>query len=91
MQAFEHQLREAGYLAKGRQIVDATLVSAPKAAQHRRKAAIKVGKLFIRTVAPCQGARQTDAGQPGLQLRPRDLPKTSGSHGLGTPEIHRSG
>jgi len=35
MQAFEQQLREAGYLAMGGQIVDATLVPAPKQRGHQ--------------------------------------------------------
>lgn len=35
MQAFEQQLREAWYLAMGGQIVDATLVPAPKQRGHR--------------------------------------------------------
>jgi transposase len=45
MQAFEQQLREAGYLAMGGQIVDATLVPAPKQRNTEdEKAAIKAGK-----------------------------------------------
>lgn len=45
MQAFEQQLREAGYLAMGGQIVDATLVPAPKQRNtDDEKAAIKAGK-----------------------------------------------
>ncbi len=45
MQAFEQQLREAGYLAIGGQIVDATLVPAPKQRNtEEEKAAIKAGK-----------------------------------------------
>jgi len=49
MQAFEQQLREAGYLAMGGQIVDATLVPAPKQRNTEdEKAAIKAGKSAIR-------------------------------------------
>ncbi|WP_350171675.1 transposase [Erythrobacter sp.] len=45
MQAFEQQLREAGYLAMGSHIVDATLVPAPKQCNTEdEKAAIKAGK-----------------------------------------------
>jgi hypothetical protein len=45
MQAFEQQLRDAGYLAMGGQIVDATLVPAPKQRNSEdEKAAIKAGK-----------------------------------------------
>lgn len=45
MQAFEQQLREAGYLAMAGQIVDATLVPAPKQRNaEEEKAAIKAGK-----------------------------------------------
>jgi len=45
MQAFEQQLREAGYLAMGGQIVDATLVPAPKQRNTEdEKVAIKAGK-----------------------------------------------
>ena len=45
MQAFEQQLREAGYLAMGGQIVDASLVPAPKQRNTQEEtAAIKAGK-----------------------------------------------
>ena len=45
MQAFEQQLREAGYLAMGGQIVDATLAAAPKQRNTEdEKAAINAGK-----------------------------------------------
>ncbi len=44
MQAFAQQLREAGYLAMGSQIVDATPVPAPKQHTEDEKAAIKAGK-----------------------------------------------
>ena len=45
MQAFEQQLRERGYLAMGGQIVDATLVPAPKQRNtEAEKAAVKAGK-----------------------------------------------
>lgn len=45
MQAFEEQLREAGYLAMGGQIVDVTLVPAPKQRNTEgEEAAIKLGK-----------------------------------------------
>lgn len=45
MQAFEQHLHEAGYLAIGGQIVDATTVPAPKQRNTEfEKAAIKVGK-----------------------------------------------
>lgn len=45
MQAFEQQLREAGYLAMGGQIVDTTLVPAPKQRNtDGEKAAIKASK-----------------------------------------------
>lgn len=55
MQAFEQQLREAGYLAMGGQIVDATLVPAPKQRNTEdEKAAIKAGK----------SARQIWRGKP---------------------------
>ena len=55
MQAFEQQLREAGYLARGGQIVDATLVPAPKQrTTEEEKAAIKAGK----------SARQIWRGKP---------------------------
>ena len=55
MQAFEQQLREAGYLAMSGQIVDATLVSAPKQRNTQdQKAAIKAGK----------SARQIWRGKP---------------------------
>jgi IS5 family transposase len=55
MQAFERQLREAGYLAMGGQIVDATLVPALKQRNlEKEKAAIKAGK----------SARQIWRGKP---------------------------
>ena len=55
MQAFEQQLREAGYLAMSGQIVDATLVPAPKQRNTEdEKAAIKAGK----------SARQIWRGKP---------------------------
>jgi IS5 family transposase len=55
MQAFEQQLREAGYLAMGDQIVDATLVPAPKQRNTEdKKPAIKAGK----------SVRQTWRGKP---------------------------
>ena len=55
MQAFEQQLREVGYLAMGGQIVDATLVPAPKQRNTEdEKAAIKAGK----------SARQIWRGKP---------------------------
>jgi hypothetical protein len=55
MQALEQQLREAGYLAMGGQIVDATLVPAPKQRNTEdEKAAIKAGK----------SARQIWRGKP---------------------------
>lgn len=45
MQAFEQQLRERGYLAMGGQIVDATLVPAPKQRNtEEEKVAVKAGK-----------------------------------------------
>jgi hypothetical protein len=45
MHAFEQQLREAGYLAMGGQIVDATLAPAPKQRNTEHEtAAIKAGK-----------------------------------------------
>ena len=55
MQAFEQQLREAGYLAMGGEIVDATLVPAPKQRNTEdEKAAVKAGK----------SARQIWRGKP---------------------------
>lgn len=55
MQAFELQLREAGYLAMGGQIVDATLVPAPKQRNtEEEKAAVKEG----------ESARQIWPGKP---------------------------
>lgn len=46
MQAFEQQLRERGYLAMGGQIVDATLVPAPKQRNtEEEKVAVKADKL----------------------------------------------
>ncbi len=55
MQAFEQQLRERGYLAMGGQIVDATLVPAPKQRNtDEEKAAVKAGK----------SARQIWPGKP---------------------------
>ncbi|MGY6552413.1 MAG: hypothetical protein ACXIT4_11035 [Erythrobacter sp.] len=37
MQAFEQQLREAGYLAMGGKVVDPALMPAPKQRGHRRR------------------------------------------------------
>jgi IS5 family transposase len=55
MQAFEQQLRERGYLAMGGQIVDATLVPAPKQRNtDEEKAAVTAGK----------SARQIWPGKP---------------------------
>lgn len=55
MQAFEQQLREAGYLAMGGQIVDATLVPAPKQRNiEDEKAAIRASK----------SAKQISRGKP---------------------------
>lgn len=55
MQAFEQQLRERGYLAMGGQIVDATLVPAPKQRNtEEEKAAVKAGR----------SARQIWPGKP---------------------------
>ena len=43
--AFERESKRAGYMARGRQIVDATLVSAPKQRNAQdEKAAIRAGK-----------------------------------------------
>src|SRR5690606_33120012 len=53
--SFDHRLRTNGYLAMGGQIVDATLVAAPKQrnAQEERDA-IKAGKTAMRSGATSQ-------------------------------------
>lgn len=64
MQAFEQQLREARYLAMGGQIVDATLVPAPKQRNtEEEKSAIKAGK----------SAKQIWRGKPNKAHRKRCL------------------
>jgi hypothetical protein len=60
MQAFEKQLREAGYLDMGGQIVDATLVPAPKQRGYRGREGChqgrQVGKADILARQAGQGA-----------------------------------
>lgn len=51
-EAFDRQLRQAGYLAMGGQIVDASLVSAPKQRNTQdEKAAIKAGRIGLANLA----------------------------------------
>jgi len=61
MQAFEQQLREAGYLAMGGQVVDATLVPAPKQRGYRERE----GRHQGRQVGKADLARQAGQGAPG--------------------------
>ena len=61
MQAFEQQLREAGFLSMGGQIVDATLVPAPRQRNtDEEKAAIKQGKVTERWKEKPAKIRQKD-------------------------------
>lgn len=90
MQAFEQQPREAECLAMGGQIVDATLVPAPKRRNNEdEKAAIKAGK----------SARQIWRGKPNKAHRePQTTPTgrqrrrcTLDSEDLGQDPLYPSG
>jgi IS5 family transposase len=82
---FDRQLRDAGYLAMGGQIVDATLVSAPKQRNRQdEKAAIKAGQRAaeIWPLEPNKAAQKdTDArwtvkmGRPKDKTMPRSVPE----------------
>ncbi len=83
--AFDRQLRAAGYLAMGGQIVDATLVSAPKQRNRQdEKSAIKSGRTAgeIWPDQPNKAAQKdTDArwtvkmGRPKDKSMPRSVPE----------------
>lgn len=84
-EAFDGQLREAGYLAMGGQIVDASLVSVPKQRnKQEEKDAIKAGKSAaeIWPDSPAKAAQKdTDArwtvkmGRPKDKDAPRSVPE----------------
>ena len=70
LQAFEQQLREAGYLAMGGQIVDATLVPAPKQRNTEdEKAAIKAGKSARQIWPSKRGGKPNKAYQKDVDAR----------------------
>lgn len=70
MQAFEQQLRERGYLAMGGQIVDATLVPAPKQRNtEEEKAAIKKGRSAKQIWPSKPGGKPNKAHQKDVDAR----------------------
>lgn len=69
MQAFEQQLREARYLAMGGQIVDATLVPAPKKRNtEEEKAAIKAGR-SAKQIWPSKARAKPNMGTRRMSMR----------------------